>query len=202
MSGVFAYCRVAPAFELTSSFQLRAMAAAKGFAVDPDDAVVEVAPASLPMSARLGWRRLLDRVYEGDVLVVPGLDSLGRDVAEVRATIQLLASRGLRVHCLTLERMNLASAEGKGAMDMLAAAVALEQNLRIELLYSEGQVPQTKPAAARGRPRSLRPAQVKEAHKLLATGVSVVQIARRLQTSRQTIMRLRPRDKAGAVALP
>jgi DNA-binding NarL/FixJ family response regulator len=38
------------------------------------------------------------------------------------------------------------------------------------------------------------PAQVAEVRELLAMGVSVVQIARRLETSRQTIMRLRTRD--------
>lgn len=201
MSGVFAYCRMAPASELASTSRLRTMAAAKGFAVDLDNAVVEVALASLPMSARPGWRTLLERAYEGDLLIVPGLDSLGRDVLEVRATIQMLAGRGLRVYCLALERMNLAGAEGKGAMDMLAAVGALDQTLKIELMRSEVPHPKTEIAASRGRPRSLGPAQIRQAHVLLATGISVVQVARSLQTSRQTVMRLRARDKAGELAL-
>jgi putative DNA-invertase from lambdoid prophage Rac len=199
MPGVFAYCRVAPAFELISTSRLRAMGAAKDFVVDPDDTVVEVAPASVPVSARPGWRRLLDRLCDGDTLVVPGLDSLGSNVAEIRATIKLLAGMGVRVHCLALGRMNLAGAEGKGAMDMLAAVIALEQGLKTDRLRGEGQVPQTETVAPRGRPRSLRPAQLAEAHKLLAAGVSVAQIAQRLQTSRQTIMRVRARGKTGTV---
>jgi putative DNA-invertase from lambdoid prophage Rac len=199
MSRVFAYCRVAPASKLTSTSELQATATAKGFAVDPDHMVIEVASVSVPVSRRPGWRKLLERPCEGDVLVVPQLDSLGGDVAEVHATIKSLASEGVRVHCLALGRMNLAGAEGKAAMDMLAAVVALEQNLRIERLRSGGQVSQTESAAPRGRPRSLRPAQVTEAHKLLVAGVSVVQIAQRLKTSRQTIMRVRARGKTGTV---
>jgi hypothetical protein len=113
MSGIFAYCRVAPASELTSTSQLRALATTKGFAVDPDNMVIEVASASVPVSRRPGWRRLLDRLCDGDTLVVPGLDSLGSDVAEVHATIKLLASMGVRVHCLALGRMNLAGAHAK-----------------------------------------------------------------------------------------
>jgi putative DNA-invertase from lambdoid prophage Rac len=189
---------VAPASKLTSTSELQATATAKGFAVDPDHMVIEVASASVPVSRRPGWRKLLERPCEGDVLVVPQLDSLGGDVAEVHATIKSLASEGVRVHCLA--RMNLAGAEGKGAMDMLAAVVALEQGLKIERMRSEGQAPQTETAAPRGRPPSLRPAQVTEAHKLLATGVSVVQIAQRLKTSRQTIMRVRARGKTGTVS--
>jgi putative DNA-invertase from lambdoid prophage Rac len=199
VSGVFAYCRTTPASERINSSQLRAMAAAKGFAVDPDDTVVEIAPMSVPISTHPGWRRLLDRLYEGDTLVVPGLDSLGREVVEVRATIMLLVSRGIRVHCLALGRMNLAGPEGKSALEMLAAVVALEQGFKLDHLRSRRSVPETEMAATRGRPLSLSPAQVTEAHNLSGAGVSVVQIAKRLQTSRQTVMRLLARRKAGAV---
>jgi putative DNA-invertase from lambdoid prophage Rac len=175
------------------------MAAAKGFAVDPDDTVVEIAPMSVPISTHPGWRRLLDRLYEGDTLVVPGLDSLGREVVEVRATIMLLVSRGIRVHCLALGRMNLAGPEGKSALEMLAAVVALEQGFKLDHLRSRRPVPEAEMAATRGRPLSLSPAQVTEALNLSGAGVSVVQIAKRLQTSRQTVMRLLARRKAGAV---
>ena len=157
MSRVFAYCRAAATSELVSSSQLRELAAAKGFAVDRDDVLVEVALLSAPNTARAGWRILLDRLYEGDALVVPKLDDLGRDVVEVRLTINLLATMGVKVHCLILGRMNLAGIEGKSAMDMLAAVASLDRCRDVEQMRNVESVRKPATPIKRGRPRSMSP---------------------------------------------
>jgi uncharacterized protein YcbX len=67
MSRVFAYCRVAPVSELTSTSRLQALASAKGFAVDPDHMVIEDASVSVPGSRRQTIMRLRARGKTGAV---------------------------------------------------------------------------------------------------------------------------------------
>lgn len=57
--------------------------------------------------------KLLDRMESSDALVVSKLDRLGRNAMDVRTTVQQLASRGVRVHCLALGGVDLTSPAGK-----------------------------------------------------------------------------------------
>ena len=55
------------------------------------------------LSKRPEFLKLLDRLEEGDSLVVTKLDRLGRNALDVRQTVDLLAERGgVKVHCLAL----------------------------------------------------------------------------------------------------
>lgn len=203
MSGLFAYFRVAPGNEPNATAQWRQVAAA-GFAVLSDNVTVEVAAASVAVRVRPGWQRLLDWLHEGDVLVVTTLDGLGRDVRDVCATLAQLVGMGVRVHCLALGTANLSGAEGKSVRDVLAALAGWEQARQTEperlgAGMGGGSGKAIAMGRRKGRPPSLSAAQVGEARKLMAAGVSVVQIARGLQTSRQTVMRLRARKAMGSV---
>ena len=53
------------------------------------------------------FRRLMDRLEAGDVLIVTKLDRLGRNAMDVRATVEKLALDGIRVHCLALGGVEL-----------------------------------------------------------------------------------------------
>lgn len=203
MSGLFAYAKVASASKPTAAAELRKAAAAAGHAVLPDNTVIESVAGLVTVSARPAWRGLLDRMYEGDVLVVPAMSDLGSDVKEVCATVRRLAALGLRVHCLGLGqgRLDLASQAGRPTMEVLAAVAAFQQGAQAENERSTPGVGRTVLSSPRkGRPQSLNTAQRAEAHRLLAEGTSVVQIARQLQTSRQTIMRMRARDQMQSVS--
>lgn len=198
MSYLFAYARVTPGSKPTAAAELRKAAAAAGHVVLSDNTVIETVAGLVTVFARPGWRKLLDRMYEGDVLMVPTLGDLGGDVKEVCVTVKRLADMGLRVHCLGLGqgRVDLASPAGRPTMDVLAAVADFEERQRIERQRLNAAVGST-PVSARpkGRPPSLSPSQVAEARRLLAAGVSTVQIAQRLGTSRQTIMRAGARPK-------
>ena len=69
---------------------------------------------------------------EGDVLVVTKLDRLGRNAMDVRATVDQLASMGVRVHCLALGGVDLTSAAGRMTMQVLNAVAKFERDLLIE----------------------------------------------------------------------
>lgn len=188
MPRVFAYCRVSTTDQTTEN-QLQEIAAA-GFAVDARRAVKEIVSGSVAARERRGFSRLMDRLEDGDVLVVTKLDRLGRNAMDVRSTVEALAGLGVRVHCLALGGVDLASSSGKLTMGVLAAVAEFERDLLVERTQA-GLVRARAQGKALGRPAALSPTQADEVRSRLARGDAVAALAREFGTSRQTIMRLR-----------
>ncbi|KDM67987.1 recombinase family protein, partial [Acidiphilium sp. JA12-A1] len=107
MSRAFLYARVSTV-EQTAENQI-AEAKAAGFAIRPNRIITETISGSVAARQRPEFRRLLDRLEDGDVLVVTKLDRLGRSALDVRATVDALASLGVRLHCLALGGVDLTS---------------------------------------------------------------------------------------------
>lgn len=188
MSRVFAYCRVSTPDQTTDN-QLQEIAAA-GFNVDPRRIVVETISGSVPTSERPGFGRLLDKMEEGDVLVVTKLDRLGRNAMDVRSTVEALAGIGVRVTCLALGGVDLTSSAGKMTMQVLAAVAEFERDLLIERTQA-GLARAKAEGKPLGRRPSLSPQQAEQVHQRLGAGESVASLARAFDVSRQTIMRVR-----------
>ena len=85
-------------------------------AVDKKRIVTECVSGSVAAHERKGFAKLLDRLEDGDVLLVTKLDRLGRNAMDVRATVEHLARIGVRVHCLALGGVDLTSSAGKMTM--------------------------------------------------------------------------------------
>jgi putative DNA-invertase from lambdoid prophage Rac len=189
MSRVFAYCRVSTADQTTDN-QVREIASA-GFSVSPQRTIAETVSGSVAASERAGFGMLLNKLEAGDVLVVTKLDRLGRNAMDVRATVEALASLGVRVHCLALGGVDLTSPAGKMTMGVIAAVAEFERDLLIERTQA-GLARAKSEGKQLGRPMSLRPVQVAEIQERLASGqFSVAGLAAGYATSRQTIMRIR-----------
>ena len=97
-SRVFAYCRVSTQDQTTDN-QVQEIRAA-GFNLEDRRIVREVVSGSQEAKQRPGFAKLLDKLDEGDVLIVTKLDRLGRNAMDVRTTIEDLGKRGVSVHCL------------------------------------------------------------------------------------------------------
>ena len=191
MSRVFAYCRVSTTDQTTAN-QRREIEAA-GFAIDKRRIVEESISGSVAASDRPGFVRLLDRLEDGDVLVVTKLDRLGRNAMDVRATVERLAELGVRVHCLALGGVDLTSAAGKMTMQVIAAVAEFERDLLIE--RTQAGISRAKAAGKTfGRPSALTREQQGEVARRIAAGDAIAAIARDLCTTRQTIMRLRAKQ--------
>lgn len=130
------------------------------------------------------------RLEEGDVLVVTKLDRLGRNAMDVRATVDALAVDGVRVYCLALGGMDLTSPAGKMTMGVINAVAEFERDLLIERTQA-GLARAKAEGKSLGRPKSLSSEETQEVLKRLAAGESVAAIARAMETSRQTVMRVR-----------
>jgi len=114
----FAYSRVSTNDQTTANQHLDIAKA--GYAVDfwfADEGVSGKTPAS----QRPQFKMLLEKIRDGETLIVAKLDRLGRDAQDIGSTIKMLASRKIQVVVLQLGKLDLTSPAGKLMLNMLAA---------------------------------------------------------------------------------
>ncbi|MBZ6397920.1 MULTISPECIES: recombinase family protein [Pantoea] len=188
MSRVFAYCRVST-LEQNTENQRREIEAA-GFAIRPQRLIEEYISGSVAAGERPGFMRLLDRMENGDVLIVTKLDRLGRNAMDIRKTVELLATSEIRVHCLALGGVDLTSPAGKMTMQVISAVAEFERDLLLERTHAG--IARAKASGKRfGRPPVLSDEQKRVVAERLNAGISTSAIAREFNTTRQTILRVK-----------
>ena len=193
MSRTFAYVRVSTHGQTTEN-QIGEIKAA-GFDVHARRVVSETVSGSVATKEREGFTRLLDRMEEGDILVVTQMDRLGRNAMDVRATVETLAEMGVKVHCLALGGVDLTSSTGRMTMSVINAVAEFERDLLIERTHA-GLIRAKEQGKVLGRPRSLTDAQKQVVREKLGEGASVSKLSRDYGVSRQTIQRARDEEKA------
>jgi putative DNA-invertase from lambdoid prophage Rac len=188
MNRTFAYCRVSTDGQTTEN-QIREITAA-GFAIDRRRVVSETISGSSAIEQRSGFLKLLDRLEQGDVLVVTKMDRLGRNAIDVATTVEKLATLGVKVHCLALGGVDLTSPAGRMTMGVINAVAQFERDLLIERTQA-GLERARAEGVTLGRPSTLNDEQKLAVRQAIADGLAVAELARRYGTSRQTIMRAR-----------
>lgn len=188
MSRTFAYARVSTIEQETEN-QIAEIKAA-GFAVEQHRTIAETVSGSVAIAKRAGFTRLLDKMEQGDVLIVTKLDRLGRDAIDVSSTVAKLEALGIRVHCLALGGVDLTSSAGKLTMGVINAVAQFERDLLIERTQA-GLVRARAEGKRMGRPPALSTIQQLDVKARLNAGNAVAAIARDIGVSRQTIMRVR-----------
>ncbi|WP_265494869.1 recombinase family protein [Providencia heimbachae] len=188
MSRVFAYCRVST-LEQNTENQKREIEAA-GFSIRSQRIIEEHISGSIAASERPGFNRLIDRMENGDVLIVTKLDRLGRNAMDIRKTVEQLADLAIRVHCLALGGVDLTSPAGKMTMQVISAVAEFERDLLVERTHAG--IARAKSAGKRfGRPPTLNDEQKQIVVECLKNGSSISAIAREFNTTRQTILRVK-----------
>jgi len=195
MPRTFAYVRVSTTGQTTEN-QIQQIEAA-GFHVEPRRIVTETVSGSTPIAQRREFSKLMDRLEAGDVMIVTKLDRLGRNAIDVSSTVMALADMGVRVHCLALGGVDLTSSAGTMTMNVLNAVAQFERDLLIERTQA-GLNRAKSEGKTLGRKASLSEQQKQTVLDDLAAGLSVSAIARKLGTSRQTVMRARDSQQKGS----
>ena len=202
MSRTFAYLRVSTADQTTDN-QMNEVKAA-GFSVQSRRCISETISGSVTAKQRPGFQRLLDRLEEGDVLVVTKLDRLGRNAIDVASTVSELADLGVRVHCLQLGGVDLTSSTGKLTMGVINAVAEFERDLIVE--RTQVGLARAKAQGTKLGPRfKLTDMQKTDVRRRLAKKESVRSLAKEYGVSRQTIARVREAgtlDKADTLGEP
>jgi putative DNA-invertase from lambdoid prophage Rac len=188
MSRTFAYVRVSTVQQETEN-QVKEIESA-GFVIKPHRIITETVSGSMPIARRKGFARLLDKMERSDILIVTKLDRLGRDAIDVSLTVAKLEKIGIRVHCLALGGVDLASSAGKMTMGVINTVAQFERDLLIERTQS-GLARAKSKGKTLGRPKVLSELQKKQTIQQLQEGKAIAAIARNFNVSRQTIMRIK-----------
>lgn len=133
------------------------------------------------------FKALLDRIRDGETLVVTKLDRLGRDAVNVMATIKILKDRSIHVVVLQLDNLDLTSPAGKLMLQMLSAVAEMERNLLIERTRA-GLARAKAEGKVLGRRAKTTPAQRREMMDLYAKKTSISSLARTFNVSRATVL--------------
>ena len=185
---VFAYARVSTVEQLTEN--QREQIARAGYHIAPKRFIEEQISGSVPASQRPGFQKLLERMDEGDTLVVTKLDRIGRDSIDVQQTVERFQREGIRLVVLQLGNLDLTSSAGALMVKMLAAVADFERDLIIERTQA-GQARARAAGTHMGRPAKTTPDQQHAIREALIAGATVSSMALRYKVSRATIVSIR-----------
>lgn len=191
----FGYGRVSTALQTTENQRHELQQA--GYACDywfTDTGISGKTPAS----QRPQFKALLEKIRDGETLVVSKLDRLGRDAVDVLQTVRMLEGRNVKVIVLHLGKSDLTSPTGKMLVTMLAAVAEMERDLLIE--RTQAGLARAKSEGKRlGRPVKTTPEQRKAIVARLASGESVSALARQYGVARANINNIRREAAAAAL---
>lgn len=188
MSRVFAYARVSTVAQLTENQREEIKQA--GYAIDGRRYVEETISGSVPALQRPGFVSLLDKLEDGDVLVVTKLDRLGRDSIDVQQTVLLCDERGVRLIVLQLGNLDLTSKAGALMVKMLAAVADFERGLIVE--RTQAGLARAKAEGKRlGRPTKTTPKERQAIALGIHEGRSISEMAREYGISRALVHNIR-----------
>ena len=187
---VFAYGRVSTTLQSTENQRLEITNA--GFQIDywfADDGV----SGKVCARQRPQFARLLDKIRDGETLVVSKLDRLGRDAVDVLQTVQSLADRNIKIIVLQLGNTDLSSPTGRLLLTMLAAVASMERDLLIERTQA-GLMRAKAEGKKLGRPSKTTQEQKAEIVLRKKNGESISHLARIFGVSRATILAIASDD--------
>lgn len=198
----YLYTRVSTEEQTTENQRLLAEQA--GYRIEPKRVHAEVISGTVPAMERPMFAKLVDKLEEGDTLVVAKLDRLGRNASDIDRTVEILRGMGVRVVVLDLPVMEVTSAAGDLVRRMFAAFAQFERDQLVERTHaglarakSEGKVLGRKRGLAKYAEEHGRALQdvVAEVQARKAAGESLRELGKVYGVSGQTILReIQPAD--------
>ncbi|MDB5856093.1 MAG: site-specific recombinase [Herminiimonas sp.] len=181
---VFGYGRVSTKEQTTDNQKLEIQNA--GFKVDywfTDEGISGKTHAT----QRPRFLAMLEKIRDGETLVVTKLDRLGRDAEDVLRTVRTLAERNIEVVVLQLGKLDLGSSAGKLMLTMLAAVATMERDLLVERTQA-GLARAKAEGKVLGRPSKTTLEQRQEMKARYSGGESVSALSRLYAISRASVL--------------
>jgi DNA invertase Pin-like site-specific DNA recombinase len=135
------------------------------------------------------FRRMLDQIRPGDVIVVWKLDRLARSTRDLLNTIETINEARGKFQSISEPWANTTTHAGKMIMTVFAGIAEFERDL-IRERTGAGREAAKQRGVRFGRPRKLDADQVKVVEQLLSEGKPVRDIARAFKVHEATIYRL------------
>ncbi len=172
------------------------LAALTNAGVPPDNIYTDTASGQ-SIAKRHGLRAAFKDLRDGDVLVIWKLDRLGRNLAELIQTVQLIRGKGAHLRCLT-QAIDTTTPAGIFVFHIFGAMAEFERALIVERTNAGLAI-----ARAQGRKGGRRPVftakKQQEVMTLLSEGKSVAVVAKEAKVSRSTIHKWRALVQPDAV---
>ncbi|WP_197377545.1 recombinase family protein [Mycolicibacterium baixiangningiae] len=159
-----------------------------GAGVDPDRIYSDKLSGMSTREQRPGLAALLDYARTGDLIVVVGIDRLGRSAAEVMSTIRELGERGIVLRSLR-EGIDTSNATGRMVAGVLASLAELELELGKERRSAAREARKARGQSI-GRPKALDDSKAALARRMHEAGEPASTIAAALNVSRATVYRV------------
>ena len=131
---------------------------------------------------------LLDRLQEGDTLVVCKLDRFARTAIEGVQVVRELFERGIRVHILNMGLVEN-TLTGNLILTVMLAFAEYERGMIVERTQTGKAVAKQDPNFKDGRPKKYTPQQIRLALDLLEQGKTYRQITEMTGISKSTLIR-------------
>ena len=141
---------------------------------------------------RDGLDTLRKMLRPGDTLVVVALDRLGRSLSEMVKLLEWIVSENIELRSLR-EGIDLTTPTGRMLAGIFASMAEYERALIFERAEAARDAARAR-GRQTGRPKSMDADKIETARALLASGISRVQVAKRVGVSRATLYREIPAD--------
>lgn len=136
------------------------------------------------------FQRLLDRLQEGDTLVVCKLDRFARTTIEGVQTVRELFERGVRVHILNMGLVEN-TLTGNLILTVMLAFAEYERGMIVERTQTGKAAARQDPNFRDGRPKKFTPEQLQLGLALLEQGKTYAQVTAMTGISKSTLIRTR-----------
>ncbi len=131
--------------------------------------------------------KLLDKLQQGDKLVITKLDRIARSAAQGTEIIQALLNRGIIIHVLNMGLMDN-TPTGKLIRNIMLAFAEFERDMIIERTQEGKAIAKKQPGFREGRPRLYSKKQIQHALGLLQNH-SYKQVTELTGISKSTLIR-------------
>lgn len=144
------------------------------------------------------FTELMEKLQDGDKLIVTKLDRFARTAVQGVEVVQSLLARGVTIHILN---MGIAdnSPMGKLMVTILLAFAEFERDCIVERTQSGKAIARANGQRVDGRPKKFNRAQVGHALELLDAGNSYTQVESMTGISKSTLIRARREQKAADI---
>jgi len=134
------------------------------------------------------FQSLLERLREGDTLVVAKLDRFARTAVDGVQTVRELFERGVRVHILNMGLIEN-TLTGNLILTVMLAFAEYERGMIVERTQTGKAVARQDPNFRDGRPKKYKAAQIAHALVLLKEGKTYRQVEELTGISKSTLVR-------------
>ena len=137
---------------------------------------------------RPNLQRLLEKIEDGDTLIVTKLDRFARSVSQASDLITKLIDRGITVNVLNL---GILSNDSMSTLlrNVLLAFAQFERDMIVERTQEGKTVARQDPNFREGRPKKYKPQQIEHALELLKSGKTYSQVEYMTGISKSTLVR-------------